>query len=171
VNAVLSRGDERAFGVLYDRHTPALYKLALRLTGGHEPEAAEIVHDAWVKAMDKLGTFEWRSALRSWLGSCVVNRWREVNRAAARTAGPSLDDAPLAAEDKALEGTCDRLDLERAIAALAAGYREVFVLHDVEGYTHEEIGALLGIEAGTSKSQLSRARRELRKGLEPGGIR
>ena len=63
------------------------------------------------------------------------------------------------------------MDLERAIERLPAGYREVFVLHDVEGYTHEEIGGLLGIESGTSKSQLSRARQRLRAALAPAGWR
>jgi RNA polymerase sigma-70 factor (ECF subfamily) len=63
----------------------------------------------------------------------------------------------------------ERVDLERAIERLPAGYREIFVLHDVEGYTHEEIGGLLGIEPGTSKSQLSRARQRLRTALAPGG--
>ena len=168
VDAVLKHGDERAFSTLYDRHTPALYKLALRLTGGYEAEAAEIVHDAWVKAAQRLATFEWRSALRSWLGSCVINRWREVSRAAARSPVLPMDETIHPGEDARLTGTLDRLDLERAIGGLADGYRQVFVLHDVEGYTHEEIGTMLGIEAGTSKSQLSRARRELRKALERG---
>ena len=145
-----------------------MFKLALRLNGGYEPEAAEIVHDAWVNAAQKLATFEWRSALRSWLGACVINRWREVTRAAARSPVLTVEEELLPANDGRLTGTIDRLDLERAIGGLADGYRQVFLLHDLEGYTHEEIGSMLGIETGTSKSQLSRARRELRKALERG---
>ena len=168
MSAVIASGDERAFGLLYDRHTPALYKLALRLTGGREPEAVEIVHDAWVNAAKGLNRFEWRSALRSWLGACVINRWREMSRAAARSPVIPLEEKLVPADDGRLTGTIDRLDLEQAIGGLADGYRQVFLLHDVEGYTHEEIGSMLGIETGTSKSQLSRARRELRKALERG---
>src|SRR5262249_42909611 len=80
-----------------------------------------------------------------------------------------VDDLAAGADDVALCGSYDRLDLERAIAALADGFRLVFVLHDVQGYTHEEIADLLGIEPGTSKSQLSRARRALRRALYPPG--
>jgi len=80
-----------------------------------------------------------------------------------------VDDLALGVDDVALRGSYDRLDLERAIEGLADGFRQVFVLHDVQGYTHEEIADLLGIEPGTSKSQLSRARRALRRVLEPPG--
>lgn len=162
VAAITSRGDERAFGVLYDRYTFVLYRLALRLTGGNEPEAQEIVHDAWVRAVERLATFGWHSALRTWLSGIVVNRWREMARAESRDVRESIEELGLGADDQRLSGTFDRIDLERAIASLAPRYREVFVLHDVEGYAHEEIAELLGVEPGTSKSQLSRARRALR---------
>jgi RNA polymerase sigma-70 factor, ECF subfamily len=168
VAAVVTGGDERAFARLYDRHTPALYRLALRLTGGSEPEAEEITHDAWVRAVERLPTFEWRAALRTWLCAFVVRRWRERDRMEVPNAQPLEDLAP-GADDATLRGTYDRLDLERAIAGLAAGFRQVFVLHDVEGYTHHEIADLLGIDPGTSKSQLFRARRALRQALEPPG--
>ncbi len=141
----------------------------MRLTGGDEPEAQEIVHDAWVRAGDRLGAFEGRSTLRVWLSGIVVNRWREVARAGARDAGPPIEDLSLGTEDGALRGVFDKIDLERVIAALPPGYRQVFILHDIEGYTHEEIAGLLDIAAGTSKSQLSCARRELRRALTPLG--
>jgi RNA polymerase sigma-70 factor, ECF subfamily len=166
---VVERGDERAFGTLYQRYTPALYALAFRLTGRDQPEAEEIVHDAWVRAVERLGSFEGRSTLRVWLSGFVVNRWRELARAGARDAGPPIEDLSLGVEDGALRGTFERIELERVIAALPAGYRQVFVLHDVEGYSHDEIAGLLDIAAGTSKSQLSRARRELRRALAPPG--
>ena len=166
VDAVVQRRDERAFASLYDRHTPALYRLALRLSGGSDADAQDITHDAWVRAVERLGTFEWRAALRTWLAAFVIRCAHERNRATAREA---VEDLAAGAEDVALQGSYDRLDLERAIAGLADGFRQVFVLHDVQGYTHEEIAELLGVEPGTSKSQLSRARRALRRALEPPG--
>jgi RNA polymerase sigma-70 factor (ECF subfamily) len=169
VDAVLARGDERAFAALYDRHTAVMYGLALRLTGGDAPEAQTIVHDAWVKAVDRLATFEWRSELRTWLCAFVVNGVRALARDAGRDPGPSIEDLPLGREDERLTGTIARVDLERAVARLPAGYRHVFVLHDVEGFTHVEIAAQLGITPGTSKSQLSRARATLRRVLAPEG--
>lgn len=168
VDAVVKRGDDRAFASLYDRHTPALYRLALRLTGGSAPDAEEITHDAWVRAVERFATFEWRAALRTWLCAFVVRRSRELARTAGRGEQP-FEDLATGTDDAALQGSYDRLDLERAIARLAEGLRHVFVLHDVEGYTHQEIADLLGIEVGTSKSQLFHARRALRRSLEPPG--
>ena len=168
VDAVVQRGDERAFASLYDRHTPALYRLALRLSGGSDADAQDITHDAWVRAVERFGTFEWRAALRTWLSSIVIRCAHERRRATTRST-PGLEDFAAGAEDVVLQGSYDRLDLERAIAGLADGFRQVFVLHDVQGYTHEEIADLLDIEPGTSKSQLSRARRALRRALEPPG--
>ncbi len=146
-----------------------MYGLALRLTGGDEPEAQEIVHDAWVRAVEGLSTFAWRAELATWLCAIVVNRAKEMARQAGKDPGPPIEDLAIGAEDARLRGTFDRLDLERAIGALAAGYRHVLVLHDVEGYTHEEIAALLGIAAGTSKSQLARARAAVRRALAAEG--
>ena len=168
VDAVVQRGDERAFASLYDRHTPALYRLALRLTGGSAADAEDITHDAWVRAVEHLATFEWRAALRTWLSAFVIRCAHERDRAVTRSALPVEILTP-GTDDAALRGSYDRLDLERAIAGLADGFRQVFVLHDVQGYTHEEIADLLGIEPGTSKSQLFRARRALRRALEPPG--
>ena len=168
VDAVVQRGDERAFKSLYDRHTPALYRLALRLTAGSAADAEDITHDAWVRAVERLATFEWRAALRTWLSGFVIRCAHERDRAATRTAQP-VEEFAYGTDDAALQGSYERLDLERAIAGLADGFRQVFVLHDVQGYTHEEIADLLGIEPGTSKSQLFRARRALRRALEPPG--
>ncbi len=166
VDDLLHRGDERAFAVLYARHTPVLFGLALRLSGGRDGEAQDVVHDAWVRAVERLATFEWRSELATWLCGFVVLRWRELAREQGRRDEVPIDDAGLSAEDRRLEGTFDRLVLEQAVAGLAAGYREVLLLHDVYGYTHAEIGTMLGVEAGTSKSQLARARRALRIALD-----
>ncbi|HEU4980746.1 MAG TPA: RNA polymerase sigma factor [Solirubrobacterales bacterium] len=165
-DAVARSGDETAFRALYRRHTPALYRLALRLGGGDGPWAEELVQRTWIRAIDGLGSFAWRSSLSSWLGGIAINCARELWREARTRSETALaEEMPLAAPR--LSAPEERVDLERAIEGLPAGYREIFVLHDVEGYTHEEIGGLLGIETGTSKSQLSRARQRLRAALAP----
>ena len=159
---LVSHRDPRAFAELYERHSTYLYRFALRLTAGDESTAEDLVHDAWVRAVERLSTFEWRSTLRTWLAAFVVNGARERARRARQDA--PLDD--LAAGDEGpLRGAIDRMDLQRALAGLAPGFRMVLVLHDVEGYTHDEIATLLEIDEGTSKSQLSRARAAMRRAL------
>jgi RNA polymerase sigma-70 factor (ECF subfamily) len=153
------RGED-AFRALYRAHTPALYALALRLTGGDRGEAEDLVQESWVRALTALRTFRAQSALRSWLCGVLVNVRRERIRADWRVV-----DAP---EVEPLEDTTrrdDAIDLERAIAALPDGARDVYVLHDVHGYTHREIAELMGIVEGTSKTQLNRARSLLRSSL------
>ncbi len=159
VAAVARGGDELAFRALYRRHTPRLYRTALRIVAGDAAEAEEIVHDAWVRAVSRLGSFEWRAQLSTWLIAIVVNCARERRRADGMM--EPLDAGPPVA-DRELEAAPARIDVERALAQLPPGYREVVVLHELEGYTHEEIAELLGIEPGTSKSQLHHARCRLR---------
>jgi RNA polymerase sigma-70 factor (ECF subfamily) len=159
VGRVVAGRDHSAFGALYDRHGTYLYRLALRLLGGDEAAAEDAAHDAWVRAYVRLPDFQWRSELRTWLAGFVVNAARERQRAVATL---DLDDS-IAADDSALTGLYDRLDLTKALAALPSGFREVLILHDAEGYTHDDIAALLGIATGTSKSQLSRARAAMRR--------
>lgn len=142
---------------------PRLYGLALRLNGGDAAGAEDVVHDVWIRAVERLPTFRWESALSTWLGGFVVNAVRDRSRQDARELPGVEDDHP--ANDIALLQTADRVDLERAIAQLPAGFRHVLILHDVEGYTHEEIAALLGVVPGTSKSQLARARGAVRRAL------
>jgi len=160
--ARLARGDQAAFGALYDRHTTYLYRFALRLTAGDSAAAEDLVHDAWVLGVERLASFQWRSSLRTWLAAFVVNgartRWRDDARVLP------IDDTHVGG-DAPLRGRLERIDLQRALAALAPGFRMVLILHDAEGYTHEEIGRLLDIDAGTSKSQLSRARAAMRRAL------
>lgn len=159
MEAFLHGRSEAAFLSLYRRHTPRLYQLALRLSGWREEEARDIVQESWTRAVRGLPEFRWESKLSTWLSGIVVRRACEARRARGSILPIEGADgpAPAAAELK--------LDLERAIAALPPGYRRVLLLHDVEGHTHLEIAALLGIEAGTSKSQLFEARRVLRQKL------
>lgn len=164
VGNFLARRDEHSFRVLYQRHTPALYQLALRLVGWNTQEAEEIVQDTWLRAVEALAEFRWESGFRTWLSGILINRSRELYRARKKEQHPNIADA--LAVEVAVTENFEHLDLEQAIAALPNGYRQVLVLHDIEGYTHEEIGLLLEIEAGTSKSQLSHARRAMRNSLQ-----
>jgi RNA polymerase sigma-70 factor (ECF subfamily) len=144
-----------------------VYALCLRLTAD-TAAAEELTQDAFVRAWEGLGSFRGESAFSSWLYRLTVNvvllRLRAGRRRSARvvsTADPAILEPP--AGDAGGPGA--GLDLERAVARLPPGAREVFVLHDVEGYRHEEIARLVGIAVGTSKAQLFRARRLLREAL------
>jgi len=157
LNAYVLRRDQRAFLTLYDRHSPAMFALARRLLGGRDTDAADVLQGAWLRILPKLPSFRGESALRTWLCGFVVNGCRERFR------------EPLFSEVVDISTTRDpstAVDLERALASLADGYRTVIVLHDIEGYTHREIAAVLDIDEGTSKSQLSRGRLALRQRLE-----
>jgi RNA polymerase sigma-70 factor (ECF subfamily) len=163
--AVLERGDERAFRTLYRRHAPSLYAFALRVLAGSEADAEDVVQETWVRAVRHLGNFRWESTLRTWLTSITLNLSREALRAKSRRDTTELDETLGLATPVARDG--ERIDLERAIARLPERCRTVLVLHDVEGFTHEEISRQLEIAVGTSKSQLFDARRAIRQYLIP----
>lgn len=154
VDRFLRHRDERSFLTIFRAHTPALMMMALRLTRGSQADAEDAVQETWMRAMAALPRFAWRSSLRTWLCGFVVNCCREISRK-----GPPPAQVPRDARDDI------GIDLERAIAELPEGAREVFVLHEIHGLTHEEVGDVLGIEAGTSKSQLHHARHALRRFL------
>jgi len=160
-------GDETAFRELYHEHAGRIYALCLRLTGD-AGAAEERTQDAFVRAWERLATFRGESAFGTWLHRLTVNvvlMERRGSRRRERRVAPASDD-PVFERAPAAPAGADRLDLERAIALLPAGAREVFVLFDVEGYSHEEIAGMCGIAIGTSKAQLFRARRLLREMLE-----
>lgn len=162
VSRFLAGRDEAAFRDLYRRHTPFLYRFLLRLSGGRAADAEEGVQETWVRAAERLAGFEGRSALKTWLAGIAIRWWREEARRGKReTTTPDGDLTPMAPVRRGIE----RVDLERALLALAEGYRAAILLHDVEGYTHDEIAEMTGVDAGTSRSQLSRARRALRAHL------
>lgn len=161
--ALLLRGDEQAFRQLYARHTPRLFALVLRMVGGAEHDAEDVVQETWIRATETLGAFRWEAAFGTWLTGIGINVARGLLRRQGRWT--PLDDGAEPWRSAPAHG--DRIDVERALALLPAGYRAVLLLHDVEGYTHMEIAERLGIAAGTSKSQLSHARKALRLLLDP----
>lgn len=161
---VRQHGDEDAFRTLYARYTPGLYRFVLRLLGDNEFDADDVVQQTWVSAVEGLDRFRWEASLRSWLFGIALNGCRGL----FRRKDSGWLDLYAGPEPEAPRSTPhERLDLEAALAKLPPGYRAVVVLHDVEGFTHEEIGSRLGISANTSKSQLSRGRRLLRSLLTP----
>jgi len=150
--------DEQSFRELYRRHTPALYALALRLCRS-EANAQDAIQEAWIRACNALSRFMWKSSLRTWLSGVLINCAREQSRQQNNRREEELVDDFPATIDQRLG---DRITLEEVILRLPDGYRHVLTLHDVEGYTHEEISGLLDISVGTSKSQLHNARRAIR---------
>ncbi len=164
VSNFLARRDEPSFRELYHRYTPTLYQLALRLVGWNVHEAEEVMQDTWMRAIEAFDGFRWESSLRTWLFGIAINRCRELYRFRARQSHEVVIEQ--FAQEISTTENFERLDLEQAIAALPNGYRQVLVLHDIEGYTHEEISHMLEIEVGTSKSQLSRARSSVREALQ-----
>lgn len=159
-------GDPAAERSLYDAHVDRVYRLAYRMTGD-EDLAQEFTQETFIRAFDRLKQFRGDAALSTWLHSIAVsvvyNGMRKVRRLHKRqvelkeTSGMASD--PVEAEPDLKER------LAAAIDDLPLGYRTVFVMHDVEGYKHEEIAAVLGVSSGTSKAQLSRARAKLRVAL------
>jgi RNA polymerase sigma-70 factor (ECF subfamily) len=168
VATYLGRREEGAFRAIYRRHAPSLHRFIIRLAGKQNGDAEDIIQAVWIRALERLEGFRWESCLRTWLTGIalqccrerrrVQRRCRDLGQAAAPPAEPRAAGGPLAGA----------LDLRRAIDGLPEGYRVVLVLHDLEGYTHEEIGGLLDIDPGTSKSQLARARRAVRAALGEG---
>lgn len=170
VNELISAaqlGDEGAFRSLYDLSAGRVYALCLRLAA--DPGLAEeLTQDVFVRAWEKLGTFRGESAFSTWLHRLTVNVVLTERRTRTRREKRVFASGEL--EDLERPGKTSTpgsaMDLEQAIAALPPGARAVFVLHDIEGYQHEEIAQLSGLAAGTSKAQLFRARRLLREMLD-----
>ena len=159
-------GDRLAARELYDAHAPRVFRLAFRLTGDNEL-ARELTQETFVRAFGQLGRFRGESALSTWLHrvtvSVVSNAMRKVKR--FRTREADLEEASLMTSDTRVPDPDLRDQLYRAIDELPEIYRVTFVMHDVEGYTHDEIANVLGIAEGTCKSRLSVARSQLREKL------
>ena len=163
--ALAAGGDTRAFERLYRAHVARIHSLVYRMLGSDE--ATEVTQDVFVRAWQKIGTFRGEAAFGTWLHRVAVNV------VLTRRAELGTRRSRFIAEEEVLESVPSKpgardfgLDFETAVARLPEGARHIFILHDVEGYRHEEIAELLGVTSGTTKAQLHRARMLLRRHLE-----
>ncbi len=165
------QGDAEAFQALYDKHKRRVYSLCLRMTA-NVAEAEDLTQEAVLQLYRKIATFRGESAFSTWLHRLSVNvvlmhlrkKGLPVVSLEETTQGAE-EDSPkkdFGTQDLALAGSIDRLQLQRAVEDLPPGYRTIFVLHDVEGYEHNEIAEIVGCSIGNSKSQLHKARMKLR---------
>ena len=156
------------FEALYREHAPRLYALASRMSGSRT-EGEDLLQEIFLQAHRKMGSFRGEAQLGTWLYKLALNccldyvRSRRGKMAKVTTTLDSDSGCELASRRETPDA---RLDLDRAIACLPNGYREAFVLHDVEGFDHKEISRMLGIAEGTSKSQVFKARLKLRAMLK-----
>ncbi len=160
-------GSADAFERLYRKHGRRVYAVCLRMVS--DPgRAEELMQDAFVRAWSAIGSFQHRSAFGTWLHRLAVNVVLSDMRAEKRRSSRELLPVELEEFEREVGGAMPetRVDLERAIAALPSGAKEVLILHDIEGYRYREIAELIGVAEGTVKSQLSRARRLVREALE-----
>lgn len=169
-------GNAEAFERIYQLHSRRVYSLCLRMMG-NAAEAEDLAQEAFLQLFRKIHTFRGESAFSTWLHRLTVNvvlmRLRrktaveasleQITEPDEETGGPPRE---IGAEDLGLAGSVDRVNLERAVAQLPPGYKQVFVLHDIQGYEHNEIAELMGCSIGNSKSQLHKARTRLRELLQ-----
>ncbi len=168
------QGDAQAFEVLYNLHKRRVYSLCLRMTA-NAAEAEDLTQEAFLQLYRKIATFRGESAFSTWLHRLAVNvvlmrlRKKGLSVVPLEETTETEEETPkkdLGAEDARLAASIDRLQLQRAIERLPPGYRSIFVLHDVEGYEHNEIAEIVGCSIGNSKSQLHKARLKLREFLK-----
>jgi len=167
------RGDEEAFSALFDVHKRRVYSLCLRMTAD-TAEAEDLTQEAFLQLFRKISTFRGESAFSTWLHRLVVNvvlmhlRRKGLQQISLDEIDSSQEEPvkrDYGDDDRRLMGSIDRISLGRAITALPPGYRAVFVLHDMEGYEHNEIAQIMDCSIGNSKSQLHKARMRLREFL------
>lgn len=165
VGRFLATREEAVFLELYRRETPRLYRIAARLTAGTVVRADDVIQETWLRGITRLVDFRFESSLATWLVAIAVNVTRELGRPRADVI-PFDAVAEVADRSEADPAVLAERDLAPVLEQLPDGYRTVLVLHDLEGFTHPEIAAALGIATGTAKSQLSRARSAARALLE-----
>jgi len=164
------RGDVDAFESIYRLHSGRVYALCLRMTAD-AAQARELAQDVFVRVWEKLGSYRGDAALSSWLHRIAVNVVLMTRRGDRRREQRVTSTEDLSGNGISFDGDVDppdveqEIDLERAIAALPPGARRVFVLHDIEGYRHDEIARMTGNAEGTLRAQLHRARRLLMEAL------
>jgi RNA polymerase sigma-70 factor (ECF subfamily) len=171
-------GDTDCFEALYAQHKRRVFSLCLRMTGDHA-QAEDFTQEAFLQLYRKIASFRGESAFSTWLHRLTVNivlmHWRKkglMEVSLEETLEPQFEDGPkkdIGKRDDVLHGSIDRMTLEQAIGSLSPGYRIIFVLHDIEGYEHNEIAEMLGCSIGNSKSQLHKARMKLRTLLPRNG--
>jgi len=163
--ALAASGDASAFERLYRTHVARVHTLVRRMLDADEVD--DVTQDVFIRAWQKLATFRGESAFGTWLHRLAVNVVLARRKNVGIERGRFItEDAPLEKATGKRETPELSLDFEEALGQLPEGARQVFVLHDVEGYRHEEIARMLGIVPGTSKSQLHHARMALRRHLE-----
>jgi RNA polymerase sigma-70 factor, ECF subfamily len=166
--ALASSGDRRAFERLYRKHESRVFSLCARMAGS-STLGEELTQDVFVRTWEKLPQFRGESAFSTWLHRLAVNVVLNARKIEGRQSS-RIEESDVADERWTEAGRApmyiERMDLQQAIAGLPAGARKIFVLHDVEGYKHEEIAELCGITTGGSKAQLHRARMLMRHALE-----
>jgi len=156
-----------AFEMLYERHHRRVYSLCLRMTNS-QTEAEDLTQEVFIQLFRKIGSFRGDSAFSTWLHRMTVNqvlmyfRRRSVKNEKTSESGEMPEQTVSGTENPRKMPVLDRIALKKAVAQLPNGYRNVFILHDVQGYEHEEVAKLMGISVGTSKSQLHKARLKLR---------
>lgn len=161
--ALAASGDPHAFERLYRRHVNRVHNLVRRMLG---EDAEDVTQDVLVRAWQKIGTFRGEAAFGTWLHRLAVNLVLNRRTSRSRFRRLFVEEAEGGLEPPARSASIAHgMDFETAMARLSPGARRVFVLHDVEGYRHDEIAGMLGINVGTSKSQLHYARMALRKTL------
>lgn len=165
------QGDPEAFEILYHLHKRRVYSLCLRMTA-NAAEAEDLTQEAFMQLFRKVASFRGESAFSTWLHRMAVNvvlmqlRKKGLQVVPLDENAETDEDTPkkdFGTQDVVLEGSIDRLRLQNAIGKLPPGYRTIFVLHDVEGYEHNEIADMVGCSIGNSKSQLHKARMKLRE--------
>jgi len=166
-----AQGDMNAFEQLYERHNRRVYSLCLRMTQ-NIAEAEDLAQEVFIQLLRKIGSFRGDSAFTTWLHRLTVNqvlmhfRKKSVKLEHTTEEGETPVQVVRGTENPRSMPVVDRIALDKALEQLPPGYRSVFVLHDVEGYEHEEIAKMLGVAVGTSKSQLHKARMKLRSLLK-----
>jgi RNA polymerase sigma-70 factor (ECF subfamily) len=162
-----SAGNLAAFELIYGRYHRRTYSLCLRMTGS-QTEAEDLTQEVFIQLFRKIGSFRGDSAFSTWLHRLTVNqvlmhfRRRSVKNERTSEDGEMPEQTVRGTANPSKMQVIDRIALKNAVAQLPNGYRNVFLLHDVEGFEHEEVARMMGISVGTSKSQLHKARLKLR---------
>lgn len=162
IDGFLRHRSEREFRLLYRRYAAGIHRLALHLLNYEPLPADDVAQETWITAMKKLNTYQGASSFKTWLTGILLFKVKEYRKAGLRKAMDVLD-TEIEQPTSGYPGI--GIDLQRGLESLSEGYHQVLVLHDSEGYTHQEIASLLGISEGTSKSQLFHARRQVQKFL------